>query len=507
MEQIEKYGVFELRVADVNQTEPTLECLVFQKGDRQIPASAFQNLRNEYLVRFMPDETGVWTYRGSLAGQELSGSFECVENTGNNHGRVVTDGYHFRYEDGERYIPFGTTCYAWIHQTEELQKQTLETLSHSPFNKVRMCVFPKSMPYNTNDPDCYPFEKRADGSWDVSRTDPIFWEKLDRHIMALMEMGIEVDLILFHPYDRWGFSKLSQQDSLIYLKYCVARLSAYRNIWWSLANEYEILYDKVLRDWDEYGAFLAKNDSYGHLRSVHNFLEPYPMRDWLTHCSIQSGQFYKIPFWRQKYKVPVIIDECGYEGDLPYGWGSLTAFEMVHRVWCSVFRGGFCTHGETYHRDDEVLWWAKGGELYGESWKRIAFLKDIVYSLSGEWDILPYNGANPNLDPDDENAVREEVQFQELLNSVSSEIREMFAGNITPMRLQGDSWYLEYFGGIRPAYCDLSLDRTRKYQVKAFDIWEMTSNTVADSISGEVRIPLPGKEGIAILVSEIKEAL
>ena len=138
-----------------------------------------------------------------------------------------------------------------------------------------------------------------------------------------MEMGIEVDLILFHPYDRWGFSKLSQQDSLIYLKYCVARLSAYRNIWWSLANEYEILYDKVLGDWDEYGAFLAKNDSYSHLRSVHNFLEPYPKRDWLTHCSIQSGQFYKIPFWRQKYKVPVIIDECTISNAVrlpqPYG--------------------------------------------------------------------------------------------------------------------------------------------------------------------------------------------
>ena len=179
-------------------------------------------LFNQRFLRFMPDETGVWTYRGPLAGQELSGSFECVENTGNNHGRVVTDGYHFRYEDGERYIPFGTTCYAWVHQTEGLQKQTLETLSHSPFNKVRMCVFPKSMPYNTNDPDCYPFEKRADSSWDVSRTDSVFWGKLDRHITALMEMGIEVDLILFHPYDRWGFSKLSQQDSLIYLKYCVS---------------------------------------------------------------------------------------------------------------------------------------------------------------------------------------------------------------------------------------------------------------------------------------------
>ena len=138
--------------------------------------------------------------------EERSGKFECTAARGENHGVVHAEGDHFQYQDGSTYIPVGTTCYAWIHQTEELQEETLDTLAESPFNKIRMCVFPKSMPYNNNEPDCYPFLKKEDGSWEVNDPDPVFWEKLDKRIKQLMELGIEADLILFHPYDRWGFS-------------------------------------------------------------------------------------------------------------------------------------------------------------------------------------------------------------------------------------------------------------------------------------------------------------
>ena len=83
----------------------------------------------------------------------------------------------------------------------------------------------------------------------------------------------------------------------------------------------------------------------------------------------------------------MIIDECGYEGNLPFEWGSFTGFEMVHRFWQTICRGGFGSHGETFHRADEVLWGAKGGKLYGESASRLAFMKDILYQLpvAGRW--------------------------------------------------------------------------------------------------------------------------
>ena len=504
MKQIEKYGVFEYKIESVKETAAVLPCGVFRKDRQEIPVCAFRNRDEEYIVRFMPAEIGTWEYCLSLGNRMAQGEFACVENAGKNHGRVVVDGFHFRYEDGESYIPFGTTCYAWIHQTEELQRRTLQTLAESSFNKIRMCVFPKSMPYNNNDPDCYPFRKKEDGSWDVGNPDPDFWEKLDHRIEALMELGVEADLILFHPYDRWGFAALTQRESMQYLEYAVVRLCAFRNIWWSLANEYELLYSKSLRDWDEYGEFLRERDLYGHLRSVHNILDLFPKREWLSHCSVQSGDINRIPLWRQEYDLPVIIDECGYEGDLPYGWGSLTAQEMVHRFWWSVCRGGFCTHGETFHREDEILWWAKGGTLYGESEKRIAFLKDTLYRLSGKWRAAEYAGINPNLDGQDAAAGQQEDPSQKIVSKARKETRESFMATVTPMRLEGDGWVLEYFGHMRPKYLDLQMENNCEYRIEILDTWEMTRQVAAKSVAGPIRVSLPAKEGIALLVTELK---
>ena len=55
----------------------------------------------------------------------------------------VFDTLDLRYADGSAYHPFGTTCYAWVHQPRELQEQTLQTLAAAPFNRLRFCAFPK----------------------------------------------------------------------------------------------------------------------------------------------------------------------------------------------------------------------------------------------------------------------------------------------------------------------------------------------------------------------------
>lgn len=48
---------------------------------------------------------------------------------------------------------------------------------------------------------------------------------------------------------------------------------------------------------------------------------PFPKKKWLTHASIQSGEVRRVAAWKKEYGIPVIIDEFGYEGDLPFGWG------------------------------------------------------------------------------------------------------------------------------------------------------------------------------------------
>ena len=507
METIEKYGIFEYTVKGVPSSAPTEGAATFRNGETVRQVHAFLTGAGEYRIRFMPEEEGLWNYQISICGREQEGTLQCVPNTGENHGKVMADGDCFRYTDGETYIPFGTTCYAWIHQTEELQEQTIKSLSESPFNKIRMCVFPKSMPYNNNNPDCYPFLKKEDGAWDVNRPDLVFWEKLDKRIMQLGELGIEADLILFHPYDRWGFAELSQEDSLTYLEYCVARLAAYRNIWWSLANEYEMLFRKSAEDWDAYGEMLQEQDIYGHLISVHDIFAPYPKRKWMTHCSIQyqASDLDKVLRWRQEYQIPVVIDECGYEGDLPFNWGSLTAFEMVHRFWWVMLRGGFCTHGETFHREDEILWWAKGGRLYGESAPRIAFLKALLYSLPGKRHLAEMDGKNPN-EADTKDTEEDSLRpFLNRLADAPEEARETFMAVVRPLRLEGETWYLEYFNRNRPVYADLHLAKNRKYRAEVIDIWNMTREMIGEDLSGDVRVSLPAKEGTAILVTELSK--
>jgi len=97
---------------------------------------------------------------------------------------------------------------------------------------MRMCIFPKSYVYNENEPEFYPFLG--------TRFNPAFFEHLEKRIQQLCESGIEADLILFHPYDRWGYSKMPREADERYLRYVIARFAAYRNVWWSLANEFAI---------------------------------------------------------------------------------------------------------------------------------------------------------------------------------------------------------------------------------------------------------------------------
>ena len=127
--------------------------------------------------------------------------------------------YHFAYADGTPYFPFGTTCYAWVHQSEQMQEQTLKTLASAPFNKMRMCVFPKHYEYNHNEPALYPFVRDAAGKHDFARFNPGFFAHIEKRIGDLSALGIEADLILFHPYDRWGYQSMTAEEDDRYLKY------------------------------------------------------------------------------------------------------------------------------------------------------------------------------------------------------------------------------------------------------------------------------------------------
>jgi hypothetical protein len=220
------------------------------------------------------------------------------------------------------------------------------------------------------------YHLRADGKYDSLDFDcpnyAAFQHLRDRQVAAVMaEMGIEADIIIFHPYDNWGYATMDEETDYRYLRYLIARLAAYRNVWWSLANEYDfMLENKPMERWDQFFQILLDEDPYNHLRSIHQ-AEPDRMYDHtkpgVTHVCIQHPQVRHVVEWRRTYGKPIVDDELEYEGNIIYPWGGISAEEEVHRFWLMVVNGGYAGHGETYVHPDDLLWWAKGGRLYGQS--------------------------------------------------------------------------------------------------------------------------------------------
>ena len=499
---VEKWDFFEATLHAQVPGNPYVDVVLeaeFKHKHRIVKVAGFCDGGGTFIVRLMPDMEGAWHYTTrsnipALDGQH--GDFTCIAPTGGNHGPVrVVDAYHFAYADGRPYHPVGTTCYVWNHQGDELEQQTLATLRDAPFNKMRMCVFPKRYVLNANEPPCYPFEgtvthewdptlldnyrtQAPPDFWDFTRFNPEFFRHLEARITDLRDLGIEADLIIFHPYDfgAWGFDRMPPEVNDRYLHYLVARLSAFRNVWWSFANEYDLMVDRTLADWDHYFQLVQDADPYDHLRSVHNCRSFYDHgKPWVTHCSVQHHEMVQMTNWLQQYKKPVVVDECGYEGDISRPWGSMSAEMLVESFWLGFTVGGYVGHGETYWNEEDILWWSKGGTLHGESVPRIRFLRDII-------DAAPPPGLYPFANQE--------------------EIRELFPNGAYKgivVGRSGEDYLLFYLARHQPHLLMVNLPEG-SYQIDIIDTWNMTIDRFADAAAGQIEVMLPCKQYLAVRI-------
>ena len=476
----------------------------FSSAEETVRVKGFYDGEGIYKVRFLPEKAGsyTWQVNGAVSGR---GSVYC--SAGEKRGKVSASSQHFIYANGSLYQSFGTTVYGLVHQPEALIEKTLRSLEASPYNKVRMCLFPKYYEYNREEPEAFPFEKTDAGVFDVQRPCLKYWQRLDRVLDRLEAMDIQADLILFHPYDKWGFSKMSMEDNLIYLETVIRRLAARPNVWWSLANEYDVLTAFEMEDWYTVEDFMTRCDPFHHLLSNHNWAKFYDFsREHITHVCVQFPWVQKAGLLAHEYQKPVIFDEMGYEGNVPMGWGNLSAFELVNRFWCVCAQGAWATHGEAFVSEDQVLWWSKGGNLKGASTPRIAWLRKFMESLPGplEADLLPL--AVNDMPPDKDTAealfaqMPEEFQgFARAMVSLSPLERErmvladpMYSGHC------GTDAYLYYYARTCPCMAHIELPGDGGYKVEVLDVWEMTRYTAMENAQGSVTVRLPSKEGIAV---------
>lgn len=486
--EIEQWGLFEVPLAGPSTGNPFIDVVYsvkFTLGHRTVDVPGFYDGSGVYNARFSPDSTGKWACETVSNIKELAGqtrSFTCIPAKPGNRGPVApAHRFHFQYSDGTPYFPFGTTCYAYLFIPEPFASQTIADLKSSGFNKVRICLLPK--PLGTRKPIAMPFEHLGDpaapGSenladdskskevFDLTRINPAYFQRVEARLQQLLDAGIEADIILFHPYDAWGFKSMPAEADDRYLRYAIARLSAFRNVWWSVANEYDLVKTKSMPDWDRFFRVIQESDPHSRLRSIHHSKVIYDhSKPWCTHASLQEYDFEKSAPRLTAWNKPIIYDEIQYEGDISRRWGNLSAEEMTNRFWRAIVNGVYASHGETFNVTDGTTVWSDAGRLRGHSAARITWLRKLLEGtrttgLMASADPYYPNAANP-----------------------------------------GET-YLWFFDFHCVGEYEFPLPDKVKFKITLIDPFNMTKTEVPGTFSGKSKITLTGKPYQAALIQRV----
>jgi hypothetical protein len=345
-----------------------------------------------YRIRFMPTKPGKYSYtveyRQGDYHQVHSGKFAARDAKQPGLVRIDKDyPWHFVWEGtGEHYFWNGTTTY-WLlgWQDEEVIRQALDRLARLKVNRIRvaLCGRTKSgerwfepLVVNT---DKFQFrlnpwvaeqpESVENAGFDVARYNVPFWQKCERMLRHAREQGIVVSAIFYLDgkdpgVDPFGKAKMGCDDEQRYYRYGIARLAAFSNVMWDVANEYRFFRDDA---WAEkMGSLIKTYDPYQHLTSVHGFKDfRFRTSPWADFAMYQNwdeagGHDFMLKNRQEQAQtgrpMPQINEEYGYEDHYPGKWGggkkapARSADSRRRLAWGMYMAGGYQTTGERADR-------------------------------------------------------------------------------------------------------------------------------------------------------------
>ncbi|MDQ8737968.1 DUF5605 domain-containing protein [Paenibacillus sp. LHD-38] len=474
---VERYGIFELRMKGNEDDRLYADSGLraeFSNGERHFEAEGFYDGDGRLLIRFMPDEEGDWSFcveGASAPSGGYAGQFRCLPAGDGNHGPVrVFGATHFAYADGKPYTPFGTLLAAWHVQDGSSRARTIRSLEALPFNKARMSVIPEAGHAATGEPAISPFAASPDGQPDGDRFEPAYFARLEECLESLSRIGVEAELILFPAgLEREGAIRLTPEQEERYIRYAVSRLSAYRNVWWTMADLGDGCGQRQDADWRTYFRTLRECDYGHHLTTIHGIPSAFDWGvPWLTHVSLRQEDVMIASDFTLQYEKPIVIDDCGREGTGSNPMDALTAEDMLYRIWEGLSRGGFAAHGETLRRADGTSWSVHGGELLGESGARIAFLRGLLEDAPS---CLTYS---------------------------------RFSHDASTLVQKGE-YYLQYYGPHRFTSRAFAMQEG-EFAVDLIDTWNMTVERLDQTYQQRFQIKLPGELHGALRVRKIGES-
>ena len=178
------------------------------------------------------------------------------------------------------------------------------------------------------------------------------------------DKGVVVSIIFYldganRGVEPFGGARMGNEDEQRYYRYTVARLAAFANVMWDVANEYRIFRDDAWAQ--KMGTLIKTCDPYQHLTSTHGH-EDFRFRTspWADFAMYQSwdesgGHDFMLKNRRQQAAtgrpIPQINEEYGYEDHYPK-WGggrkapARSADNRRRLAWGMYMAGGYQTTGE-----------------------------------------------------------------------------------------------------------------------------------------------------------------
>ena len=272
----EQWGMFELALKGPATGNPYTDVRFsaqFYQERGTIEVLGFYDGGGIYRLRFMPPKPGKWHYTTVSSAIDLegrTGEFVATKPHPGNHGPVRIAGpLHNAYADGSPYQPVGVTCSACARQGDALASKAAKAVARSPFTKVRLTVFPRSCNGRPGEPP--PIRSRARqassicsgsirgtfGIWSAGSQPSNGW-------------GSRSSSSCFQTREKgwWDFDRMKPEDDDRYLHYVVARFSAFRSVWWLLADTHEPMANKTETALERLGKLVAADDAYHHPLSI-----------------------------------------------------------------------------------------------------------------------------------------------------------------------------------------------------------------------------------------------
>ncbi|MBL8173940.1 MAG: DUF4038 domain-containing protein [Bryobacterales bacterium] len=361
-----------------------------------------------FRLRYAPSQTGRHQFIVTMGSFRHKGEFTVTAAAGD--GPVQVDPQHprhFRYASGKPFFHLGYTAYHLLDpsKTEAEIDAVVDYCRRHGFNKIRFLLtgYPRDSAGRTGndnehgvkDPKRAPNYGARSGrvnplpawegkphAYDFTRFHLPHWRRAERAIAAMRNHGIEATAIVtIEKQNLPGeYGRLSDAELRLY-RYALARLGAFRNVWWDLGNEHNEFRDK---EWgDAMGTILRALDPHRRLASAHAYADFwYAASPWASYIVTQHyGDERTVYDWARKFegaRKPYVNEEYGYEGPASEP-GHLQNADITRRThWAIAMAGGYATYGDW---SDGVAWFYSGDPGPGVAATQLHHLRAFFEAL------------------------------------------------------------------------------------------------------------------------------